>query len=136
MEIQLKPGQIIESIDDEKFETEKGDFVLIESFDSKSDIGSGWAEIYRGSFIDSLSVFKDVDEVFVAKDLESGIELSLKGRPVVLVTNAYKNVLRAFPIVEGQLLTQGMFDGSFIYTSNDVIMKGYSHPIRLMARIE
>lgn len=108
---------------------------LEENFGTRSDIGSGYADIYRGKYVDSLSVFKNVDEVFVAKDLDSGIEMSLKGKPVVLVTNAYKDVLRAYPIVDGEIVN-GMWDGSFVYTSNGVVMKGYSHPIRLMARVE
>ena len=107
-----------------------------EDFGTKSDIGAGTASIYRDDYIDNLSVFKNVDEVFVAKDLESGIEMSLKGRAVVLVTNAYKDSLRAYPIVDGKLITHGMWDGSFIYTSNSVVMKNYKHPIGLMARVE
>ena len=136
--IKLKEGQKVEDIDGNIYEVEKGDLIeskLEESFGTVSDIGYGYAEIYRGDYVDSLSVFKKVDEVYVAKNLDDAIDRSLKGEAVVLVTNAYKDILRAYPVVDGELI-DGMWDGSFVYTSNNVVMKGYSHPIRLLARVE
>lgn len=134
--IQLKEGQEIEDIDGNVYKIKKGDILQEIEENIKSDIGSGYAKIYRGNYIDSKSVFNHTDEIFVAKDLESAKELSLKGKDVVLVTNSYKGIFRAYPVVDGNLLLNGMWDGSFIYTSDNIIMKGYPHPIRLMARIE
>ena len=101
----------------------------------KSDIGSGYADIYR-NHIDSLAAFRKENEVYVAKDEEDAIKKSLEGKATVLVTNAYKDTLRAYPVIAGELKLGGMFSGSFIYSSNNIVMKGYSHPIRLMDRFE
>ncbi|MFA5153000.1 MAG: hypothetical protein WC554_10600 [Clostridia bacterium] len=103
--------------------------------DTVSAIGSGIADIYRSDHIDSLSIFKKVKKVFVAKNLEDGIEKSLDKKDVVLVVKGPHDVLWAKPVVDGKLV-EGMFSGSFIYSSNGVVMKSYSHPIRLMDRVE
>jgi hypothetical protein len=107
--------------------------------ETRSDIGSGYAEIFRASGRSkaSLNAFWNDNEVYLAKDLESGIEKSLKStEPVVLVTNSYKDILRAYPIINGSLRLDGMYGGSWVYTSDSGVMKGYSHPIRLMDRFE
>jgi hypothetical protein len=109
---------------------------IAESDNIHSMIGAGWADIFRGSFKDGLAYFKNEKKVLVAKDLESGIDLESKGEPVVLVVKGPHDILWARPIANGKLQTGGMASGSFIYTSNGVVMKDYHHPIRLMDRFE
>ena len=100
----------------------------------KSVIGAGLAHIYMSDHISGY--YKHKTEIFVAKDLESGIDLESKGKDVCLVVDGPIKVLWAVPIINGKLQSGGMYDGRWVYSSNDIVMKGYRHPIRLMDRFE
>jgi len=99
-------------------------------------LGSGMVSIFRSDFgRDPLSYFKDDDRIFIARDIEDARKREQNGEKVALIINGALGVLWCCPVINGEL-KQGMFSGAFVYTSNDVVMTGYSHPIRLMDRFE
>lgn len=99
-------------------------------------LGSGMVSIFRSDFgRDPLSYFKDDDRIFIARDIEDARKREQNGEKVALIINGPLDVLWCCPVINGEL-KQGMFSGAFVYTSNDVVMTGYSHPIRLMDRFE
>ncbi len=103
-----------------------------------SAIGSGWIDIYRSDYRSSLNLFKDLDKVLVAKDEAHAQDLVASGKPCVMVipgASMREPILWACPYTD-KGLQKGMFGGSFVYVSNDVVMKGHSSPIRLMDRFE
>ena len=109
-----------------------------EEDNTKSVIGSGIADVFTDKHIDTLGIIvgKKIQQVYVAKDIEDGVKRYNPKTPPVLVIKGPANVLWAKPITKDGKLVNGMSSGSFIYTSNNVVMKNYSHPIRLMDRVE
>ena len=108
--------------------------IIKEETELKSVIGQGYAYIYKDKHgMDSLSVFKkNIDEVYCLNSLSDWEKH--KNKNCVLVVNGPKT-LWAKPVIDGKIVS-GMWGGCFIYTSNNIVMKGYSNPIRLMDRIE
>ena len=103
--------------------------------ENKSVIGQGIADVYKSGYgIDSLSVFnKNIDEVFCLKSLDDWEKH--KNKNCVLVEKGPRDVLWAKPVIDGKIVS-GMWGGCYIYSSNNVVMNGYPHPIRLMDRVE
>jgi hypothetical protein len=113
---------------------------FIEEDNEKSAIGSGLIDIYHSADWgwDSLSVLKRYNptSIYVAKDMNDANEYCLtKDKPCLLVVKGPRNILWALPVISG-FLVHGMWGGSFVYTSNSVVMKGESSPIHLMDRLE
>lgn len=104
--------------------------------DVKCVLGFGSAYIYRSKYgRDNLAIFKNADEVYIARDLEDAALHEKRGEDVAIIINGPLDVLWCCPVIGGEL-KQGMFSGAFVYTSNSVVTDGYSHPIRLMDRFE
>ena len=118
--------------------------ILKEVENLRSAIGSGKAYIYtRKGYgkLDSLSVLpKEADEVMVCQNLEHAKKfLGNKKTPPVIVIQGPMNVLWALPIIEKDgepYVVHGMHGGSYINSSNSLVMDKYLHPIRLMDRVE
>jgi len=108
--------------------------IIKEETELKSVIGQGYAYIYKDKHgMDSLSVFKkNIDEVYCLNSLSDWEKH--KNKNCVLVVNG-PGCLWANPVIDGKII-RGMFGGCFIYTSNKIVMKGYSNPIKLMDRVE
>lgn len=99
-------------------------------------LGSGSISILRGDYgRDPLSYFQNEDRIFIAKDIEDAATREKKGEKVALIVWGPYDVLWCCPVING-VMRRGMFSGAFVYTSDDVVMKGYNHPIRLMDRFE
>lgn len=114
--------------------------------DYESVIGSGEIGIYRHRGEDSqCNVFSGCTHVYVVKDAKEAIDLQSKLQDIQMVAVIQgPGVLQAFPIVvdahndPNKLVIdyRCMWGGAFIYCSNDIVMQGHRHPIRLMERLE